>query len=499
MAWEYSIKIGGYTYNYGDVIYVKGNGYLSAYAGASVGINYGENYRTRFYGVYSASGVIDYPICVGESSDGTSATANYFISANQIVSGGTPDTFAYSFDANGGTGAPSAMTKTYGVHFTFPTTKPTLAGHTFVGWYNDSVNNGTVYSAGEQVIGLPDRNITWYASWRTNEYTMTVTHHKYNPVTDKWDIIATTYDSALYGSTYTPPYSKTPTGYHNHARDWDGGWTVSGNGGFSVYYYPNTYTMTVYHNKYNAVTEKWERFNTTYDSALYGSVFVPSYVNAPSGFYKRSIDHSSGWTVTGNGSFNAYYYPNKYTLTINPNRGEWNESSDSQKFSQLCGSIKAIPNPTREGYTFSEWTLDGSGSLSGMTYTYGAGNATLTAVWSQNKYIVTFDGNSGTTPENSRSIYYGVTIGTLPIATKKYHKFVGWFTAPTGGIQITSSYVVTGNITLYAHYVEDNIIYTCEDDEIVAGHVYVLRNGAWVEGKKVCVLKNGQWVSGISG
>lgn len=81
----------------------------------------------------------------------------------------------YSFNANGGTGAPGSVTKVGGVDFTFPRGKPTRTGYTFKGWYNSSINNGTVYQPGQIVGGLPDQSIIWYASWTANTYTV-----KYN-------------------------------------------------------------------------------------------------------------------------------------------------------------------------------------------------------------------------------------------------------------------------------------------------------------------------------
>lgn len=81
----------------------------------------------------------------------------------------------YSFNANGGTGAPGSVTKVGGVDFTFPSGKPTRTGYTFNGWYNSSINNGTVYQPGQTVSGLPDQSITWYARWTANTYTV-----KYN-------------------------------------------------------------------------------------------------------------------------------------------------------------------------------------------------------------------------------------------------------------------------------------------------------------------------------
>lgn len=76
----------------------------------------------------------------------------------------------YSFHANGGSGAPGSMTKIRGVDFTFPTQVPTRPGYTFTGWNNTTINNGTKYSPGQTVGGLPDRDITWWANWTPNMY-----------------------------------------------------------------------------------------------------------------------------------------------------------------------------------------------------------------------------------------------------------------------------------------------------------------------------------------
>lgn len=42
----------------------------------------------------------------------------------------------------------------------------------------------------------------------------------------------------------------------------------------------------------------------------------------------------------------------------------------------------SLPTPTREGYTFTGWSVSGNGTvLSGENLTIGAGNVTLTANW----------------------------------------------------------------------------------------------------------------------
>lgn len=81
----------------------------------------------------------------------------------------------YSFNANGGTGAPGSVTKVGGVDFTFPMGKPTRTGYTFKGWNNTEINNGDIYQPEQTVGGLPDKSIEWWANWQINTYTV-----KYN-------------------------------------------------------------------------------------------------------------------------------------------------------------------------------------------------------------------------------------------------------------------------------------------------------------------------------
>ena len=79
----------------------------------------------------------------------------------------------YSFNANGGSGAPSSVTKWGGIDFTFPTGKPSRTGYEFNGWYNSDINSGTLYQPGQTVHDLPDQAVTWYASWTANTFTVT--------------------------------------------------------------------------------------------------------------------------------------------------------------------------------------------------------------------------------------------------------------------------------------------------------------------------------------
>ena len=69
-------------------------------------------------------------------------------------------------------------------------------------------------------------------------------------------------------------------------------------------------------------------------------------------------------------------------------------------------------------------------------------------------YLVTFNANNGTVSPASMTVIYGSTYGTLPTPTRTGYTFAGWYTAASGGSQITSNSIVsiTANQTLYAHW-----------------------------------------------
>lgn len=70
------------------------------------------------------------------------------------------------------------------------------------------------------------------------------------------------------------------------------------------------------------------------------------------------------------------------------------------------------------------------------------------------KFTVTFNANGGTSSASTVSVKSGSAIGTLPTATKEGYTFAGWYTAASGGTQVTASTIVTSNLTVYAHWTE---------------------------------------------
>lgn len=79
--------------------------------------------------------------------------------------------YTVSYNANGGSGAPSNQTKWHGTALTLSSTKPTRTGYTFLGWATSSTATSATYSAGSSFTA--NANTTLYAVWKANTYTVT--------------------------------------------------------------------------------------------------------------------------------------------------------------------------------------------------------------------------------------------------------------------------------------------------------------------------------------
>lgn len=73
-------------------------------------------------------------------------------------------TYTVSYNANGGSGAPSAQIKTYGVTLTLSSTKPTRTNYTFKGWGTSASSSTVAYAAGASYT--KNASITLYAIWQ---------------------------------------------------------------------------------------------------------------------------------------------------------------------------------------------------------------------------------------------------------------------------------------------------------------------------------------------
>lgn len=114
------------------------------------------------YGYISSGGTqsVTYP-----ASNYNNRTINFIYYAAYAL-----NTYTVSYNANGGSGAPGAQTKTYGQTLKLSTTKPTRTGYTFQGWATSS-GGAVAYAAGANYTA--NAGVTLYAVWKLNTYAIT--------------------------------------------------------------------------------------------------------------------------------------------------------------------------------------------------------------------------------------------------------------------------------------------------------------------------------------
>ena len=103
---------------------------------------------------------------VGNSGASYTPTSNITLYAHWVA-----NEYTITFDANGGSGAPSSQTKTHDVSLTLSSTKPTRTGYTFLGWSTSKTATSATYQAGSNFSS--NANTTLYAVWKANTYTIT--------------------------------------------------------------------------------------------------------------------------------------------------------------------------------------------------------------------------------------------------------------------------------------------------------------------------------------
>ena len=158
-------------------------------------------------------------------------------------------TYSISYNANGGTGAPTAETKTYGETLTLSSTKPTRTGYTFQNWNTKSDGTGTTYASGASYTA--NEAATLYAQWKADTYTITYdANGGVNPPAAQ----TKTYEVSLTLTTSKP----TLDGYNFT------GWNTAANGSGTAYASGGTFTT----NAATTLYAQWEEI--CYQSATEG-------------------------------------------------------------------------------------------------------------------------------------------------------------------------------------------------------------------------------------
>ncbi len=102
-----------------------------------------------------------------------STNSNYSNSAQSSASE-SQTTYSITYNANGGSGAPSTQYKINGVNITLSSSTPTRSGYNFKGWGTSSSATNVSYKASATYTS--NANLSLYAVWELAEITLTVTN-----------------------------------------------------------------------------------------------------------------------------------------------------------------------------------------------------------------------------------------------------------------------------------------------------------------------------------
>ena len=172
------------------------------------------------------------------ASNLNSPAANSYIivtGASLIVTTNETDySYTLSYNANGGSGAPSAQTGSNtatspSYTFTVSNTAPTRTGYTFLGWSTSSSATAASYSGGSSITVTSSGTTTLYAVWKINTYTVTYNKGSYGSGTNTTDTKTYNVNLTLKGAIFTR------AGYEQV------GWSTS-DGGAQAYAVGGTYT-----------------------------------------------------------------------------------------------------------------------------------------------------------------------------------------------------------------------------------------------------------------
>ena len=135
----------------------------------------------------------------------------------------------------------------------------------------------------------------------------------------------------------------------------------------------------------------------------------------------KSVTIAAG--STGNKSYTATWTPIVYDIALTLNGG----TAENPTTYTIESAAITLTNPTKTGYTFKGWKLNGEGdALMTVTIASGStGNKAYTATWQINQYTITFNSNGGSAIDPITQ-NYATEFEAPANPTRTGYTFAGW-------------------------------------------------------------------------
>ena len=346
-------------------------------------------------------------------------------------------------------------------------------GFTFSGWNTQTNGNGTHYDATGSDSFMIWSNVTLYAEWSAESYTITYnlndgTNNLSNPAEYTIESATITFaDPAKTGYTFAGWFTDENCTPGNEITQIASGSTgnVAVYAKWSVDSYTITYNLDSGTNDgTNPDTYTIESDTITFaDPAKTGYTFAGWFTDVDCTPGNEITQIASG--STGNVAVYAKWSVDSYTITYNLNDGT-NNLSNPETYTIESSTI-TFADPAKTGYTFAGWFTDENftpGNEITQIASGSTGNVAVYAKWSVDSYMINYHLNDGTN-NLSNPAEYTIESATITFAdpAKTGYTFAGWFTDEnfTPGNEITQiASGSTGNVAVYAKWSVDSYTIT---------------------------------------
>lgn len=407
------------------------------------------------------------------------------------------NSYSVSYDGNGSTAGsvPAAGTHDYDSTVTVSTSGSLYrTGHTFKNWNTESDGSGTAYDPAD-TFALGAANVTLYAQWTVNDYTVHYNANGSDSGTVPDDAI-----SAFQAITTAEGNSGSleKVGYTFI------GWNTIADGTGTGYVEGDTFSMPAHNvtlyalwaiNSYTVSYDGNGKTGGNIPAAQTGDYATEITLKENTGLLVKTGYSFDGWNTAANGSGTSYAISDSYTIPAANTTiyAVWVINQYTLNFDSCGGStvvsitqdynttIAEPADPTKLGYTFAGWYTDTSLTTAAeFPYTI-TGNATVYAKWTINSYSVTYDANSavgGNTPNDADLHEYqsSVTVqDNTGALVKTGYSFAGWNTTDDGsgsGYSAGDTFSMpASDVTLYATWQINNYTVSYDGNGNTGGSV----------------------------